>query len=326
MSHAPVTPAPFSTLNFVFEEQTTSTPTVGPGPSQRVNSFFRQSQTEQPIRDTVEGDLDVVGALCEQGDNWIENVLALGASAPVNSTPFGHTQSTRGTQSPSRVRSSQVPAPATPYSNPGTPVAALQPSPAALGGPLRVQALTTAIPSSGATLEFRVSQDPYGPSNAVTAPGARSVDDASIHAPSPPPSGSAVPADSQGNGQADTENATNSQDGQPVIIKGKCGYHEMYLPDSNTTLITPGGARCRLAEWAYNNVERLEKFTALSCLHRRKRARMMLAGLAFSKLNKLLQQVTHSSCRWKTVAKLPKLDQPIDPSEKSGARGLGFYL
>ena len=41
----------------------------------------------------------------------------------------------------------------------------------------------------------------------------------------------------------------------PTIVKQKGGYSEMYLPDTKTTLNTRGGAKFRLAEWAYKYPE-----------------------------------------------------------------------
>ena len=81
-------PAPFANVRFHFEEDESHTPGPRPGTSRNDRGFFHHSQTERPIEETIATDFDILGAFSQRGDNWLEQIEHIGASAPDNGTPF----------------------------------------------------------------------------------------------------------------------------------------------------------------------------------------------------------------------------------------------
>ena len=72
-------PRPFRNIRFSFEGHEAAR---RPGPSQDLGDFLKHNPTDVPLATSIVDDLNVMGSLCAGGDGWMEEVQAMGASAP----------------------------------------------------------------------------------------------------------------------------------------------------------------------------------------------------------------------------------------------------
>ena len=119
---------------------------------------------------------DLVGARCEQGDDLLDHLEHIGASAPTYTTPFrGAPPEWRG-QSAVQEQVVQGPDALPPYSQAGTPLTGISWTPQAFGGPLTVRQLTFPVPQDDFSSEVPAAQMTPDGGSGVFPYGSRSHD------------------------------------------------------------------------------------------------------------------------------------------------------